>query len=440
MNHNRHTLGRIYRRCGCRGEGGKQLGPRCPRLTADPHYGSWALAIDVPHTIDGRRRTLRRSGFTTHSEAEIALTRMRENLAAGLRPDPTETLAAYLLNWLQTVAPRLRPATLARYRAYTLNDLIPALGPIPLDSLTRTNITAFTEAQQAAGRGTVTLHRCLRTLSSALSHAVRTGRLPHNPALPAIIPAPTAAPVDPWSATETAAFLAHARRTTPYLYDLCTVLVTTGLRRGEALGLSFEDIDFTARRLFVRHSLTTIDNNHLVLGAPKTVASANWIALSSRALAALRRRQRATGRTTGLVFAQPDGTPPRPQQVLNDFRAAARNAGLRPIALKDLRHGTATIMITAGIPLVLVSKLLRHTQLATTADLYAHLTGPAAARAARTLDTALTRAIRNLRWRRLLDKLRPSRDHHPSRGVVLTGRNTDRGMRSALTLRPSPHP
>ncbi|MFF1355949.1 Arm DNA-binding domain-containing protein [Streptomyces sp. NPDC058297] len=118
MNHNRHSPGRIYRRCGCRGKHGKQLGPRCPRLAADPRHGSWALAIDVPRTIDGRRRTLRRSGFTTHSEAETALAKMRQNLAAGLRPDPTETVAAYLLDWLQTVGPRLRPATLARYRAY----------------------------------------------------------------------------------------------------------------------------------------------------------------------------------------------------------------------------------------------------------------------------------------------------------------------------------
>ncbi|MFF1263515.1 site-specific integrase [Streptomyces sp. NPDC058321] len=210
--------------------------------------------------------------------------------------------------------------------------------------------------------------------------------------------------------------------------------------RGEALGLAFKDIDFAARRLFVRRSLTTIDNNHLVLGAPKTAASASWIPLSSRALAALRRRQRATGRTMGLAFAQPAGALPRPQQVLNDFRAAARKAGLRPIALKDLRHGTATLMITAGIPVVLVSKLLRHTQLATTADLYTHLTDPAAARAARTLDTALTRATRTLRWRRFMDRLRPPRDLHPSQGAALTSQNTERGMGSELTVRPSPHP
>ncbi|MFZ3561247.1 tyrosine-type recombinase/integrase [Streptomyces sp. BH055] len=436
----KHPRGRVYRRCGCRGENGKQLGPQCRKLAADPDHGSWALAIDVPHTPDGRRHTIRRSGFATQAEAEIALARMRDNLTAGLNPDPTETLATYLLAWLHTVAPRLQPTTLARYRDYTLNDLIPHLGTIPLDTLTRTHITAFAEAQQAAGRGPVTLHRCLRTLSSALTHAVHTGRLPHNPALPAVLPVPSAAPVDPWTAAETATFLAYARRTAPYLHDLCTVLITTGLRRGEALGLALEDIDFTARRLLVRRSLTTIDNNRLTLGSPKTTASTTWIMLSPRAAAALHRRQRATHRNTGFVFARPDGNPPRPQQVLNDFREAARNAGLRPIALKDLRHGTATLMITAGIPLVLVSKLLRHTQLATTADLYSHLTGPAAVRAVRMLDTVLTRAGRTLRWHRLLDRLRPPRDHRPGPSTDPTGQKTHRVMGPATTLRPSPHP
>ncbi|MEU8488855.1 site-specific integrase [Streptomyces sp. NPDC048641] len=241
---------------------------------------------------------------------------------------------------------------------------------------------------------------------------ISPARAEGEPRLPAGTPGTSCAP---------AAFLAHARRTAPYLYDLCTALVTNGLRRGEALGLAFEIIDFTTRRLFVRRSLTTIDNNRLVWGAPKTVASASWIAPPAP-WPPCGRRQRAIGRTTGLVFAQPDGSPPRPQQVLNDFREAAHNAGLRPIALKDLRHGTATLMITAGIPLVLVSELLRHTQLSTTADLYTHVTGPAAARAARTLDATLTRAIRTLCWHRLMDRLRPPQGgarapHGPRQGV-----------------------
>ncbi|MGW2339071.1 tyrosine-type recombinase/integrase [Streptomyces sp. NPDC001661] len=407
----RSHRGRIYRRCGCRGPGGRQLGPHCPLLASDENHGSWALAIDAPTGPSGRRRTIRRSGFPTRTEAETALTRVRENLELGLDPDPTETVAGYLLDWLQATAPRLRPATVARYRDYVLADLIPDLGTIKLDALHRADLLAFAEAQQAAGRGPVTLHRCLRTLSSALTHAVHAGRLAHNPALPSIVPRPAAAPVEPWSAQETATFLAHARRTEPYLYDLCTLMISTGLRRGEALGLTYEDLDLPGRRLHVRRSLVAIDNRHPLLGPTKTTASSDWIALPRHAITVLRRRQRATGRTTGLVFARADGTPPRPQQVLKDFQKTAARAGLRRIGLKDLRHGTATLMLAAGIPLVLVSKLLRHTQLATTADLYTHLPVPAAKRAARALDAVLGRATRRARWHRLRDRLRPPRDH-----------------------------
>ncbi|MFF1360709.1 hypothetical protein [Streptomyces sp. NPDC058297] len=117
------------------------------------------------------------------------------------------------------MASGLRPATVARYRAYVLDDLIPALGAIKLDALRSGDLIAFAESQQHAGRGRVTLHRCLRTLSSALSHAVHTGRLAHNPAVPSIVPRPPATPVEPWSAQETAAFLACARRAEPYVIE-----------------------------------------------------------------------------------------------------------------------------------------------------------------------------------------------------------------------------
>ncbi|MFG2525862.1 hypothetical protein [Streptomyces sp. NPDC048527] len=89
--------GRVYRRCGCHGEGGRQLGPHRPRLASDPDHGSWALAVDALTGPDGRRRTGRRRGFASRTEVETTLARVRESLPPGLRPDPTETLVGYLL-------------------------------------------------------------------------------------------------------------------------------------------------------------------------------------------------------------------------------------------------------------------------------------------------------------------------------------------------------
>ncbi|QNP69030.1 hypothetical protein IAG44_05950 [Streptomyces roseirectus] len=175
--------GRIYRRCGCRDPQHHQLGARCPRLTTDSGHGTWTFAVDLPNP-GPHRTTVRRGGFPTHDLAEQALTRFLDGQAGGCNADPAQTVADYLTTWLATKALVLKPTTMARYRDCVRNDLVPAFGTLKLDQLAHRHISAYVTRQLAAGRGRVTLYRCLATLSSALGDAVREHRLPHNPASP----------------------------------------------------------------------------------------------------------------------------------------------------------------------------------------------------------------------------------------------------------------
>jgi integrase len=154
------------------------------------------------------------------------------------------------------------------------------------------------------------------------------------------------------------------------------------MRKGEALGLHWTDVDLDARLLFVRHTLVAVDNSHLVFNPPKTTGSRDWIALSARAVAALRRqarRHRAMALTgpayhdEGLVFCRPDGQPLRPEYVLRHFYELTEAAAVPRIHVHDLRHLAATIMIAAGVPLAMVSKTLRHS---TPVDHRRHLRPP----------------------------------------------------------------
>jgi len=175
------------------------------------------------------------------------------------------------------------------------------------------------------------------------------------------------------------------------------------MRRGEALGLHWADVDLDAQLLFVRHTLVAVDNNRLVFNAPKTIGSRDWIALSARAVNALRRRARRhltqalTGpayHDQGLVFCRPDGQPLRPERVLRHFYELTDAAGVPHIRVHDLRHLAATIMMAAGVPLAMVSKTLRHSTLSTTVDIYGHLTRQAAQEAVDATAAALDDAER----------------------------------------------
>ncbi|WP_234379081.1 site-specific integrase [Streptomyces sp. IGB124] len=145
--------------------------------------------------------------------------------------------------------------------------------------------------------------------------------------------------------------------------DLFEFLIGTGLRKGEALGLHWNDVHLDQGVFYVRCTLSAIDNNHLVITAPKTRSSRAWVAISPRVATALRNRALTTTRTrgdpddpfTGLVFCRPDGRPLGPHLVLDRLHQLSQEAGVPRITVHDLRHLAATITITAGVPLTVVS-------------------------------------------------------------------------------------
>ncbi|SOB81376.1 tyrosine-type recombinase/integrase [Streptomyces sp. 1331.2] len=403
--------GRVYRRCGCRDPQLKQLGTRCPRLAADTDHGTWTFAVDLP--ANGNRHTLRRGGFPTEETARTALRRVLEGQDGGFSADPNQTVADYLTAWLQTKALTVKPTTLVRYRDYVTNDLIPNLGRIRLDELSHWHVADFAHAQIAHGRGRVTLYRCLATLSSALGDAVRQDRLPHNPARPSVLPRPASPERRIWTADEAARFLRYCHQADPFLADLFEVLIGTGMRRGEVLGLHWDDVHLDQHVLYVRYTLSAIDNARTVLTAPKTSSSKNWVAISPRVGTALRHRAATQGPIPpgALVFCKLDGQPLRPQRILDRLRQLSAQAGVPTIRVHDLRHLAATLPITAGVPLVTVSKTLRHGTLSTTANIYDHLTRQAAHDAVDTIAAILAAADKNAAHSRWPRWLRPHRDH-----------------------------
>ncbi|MFD4390453.1 tyrosine-type recombinase/integrase [Streptomyces sp. NPDC058486] len=385
------------------------MGTRCPHLLADSTHGTWGFAVDVP-ALGHRRTTVRRGGFTSQDSAEEALCRFLEGEAGGFDADPNQTVAAYLDAWLAGKALVLKPTTMARYRDYVRNDLVPAFDTLKLDQLAHRHITAFVTGQLAAGRGRTTLYRCLATFSSALGDAVRRHRLPHNPASPPVLRRPPSPERRIWTAEEGARFL-------------------TGMRKGEALGLHWDDVHLNEGVLYIRCTLSAIDNNRLVITTPKTRSSRGWIAISPRVATALRHRARSAPTLRG--------DPRDPLQLFAATRAI-RSRGWSSAGPTAVRSGhiwcstgfigcpkkraspgsrSTTCAISpppspsAGVPLTVVSKTLRHSTLSTTANPYSHLTQQAAHQAVDTIDHVLSGAQPTASRTDRPAWLRPPRDH-----------------------------
>ncbi|MFD4502963.1 tyrosine-type recombinase/integrase [Streptomyces sp. NPDC058457] len=349
--------GRLYRRCGCRRPDGRQFGAACPNSRVE---------------------------------------------RAGLYADEELTLAAYLTDWLRTKEETLKPTTCVRYRDYVRADLIPSFGRIALQNLRPRHITAWQEAEFARARGRTTIYRIGATLSSSPGAAVRARLIADNPCRHAMTPGPTAQERTCWNPTQAAAFLRHNHtHCGDQSADLFELLLGTGMRRGEALGLHWTDVHRSEKTLLMRWNLAAVNNDRLYLGHPKTKAGRNWVSLFPRVAAALERRatlaragQPPATTLEGLVFCQPDGCPLRPQGVLTELRRRSEEIGLPRIRVHDLRHTAATIMISSRSALAVVSKTLRHSTLSTTVNLYGHLLPHAARDAITTIDKAPTRADR----------------------------------------------
>ncbi|WP_308271549.1 site-specific integrase [Kitasatospora sp. SUK 42] len=225
-----------------------------------------------------------------------------------------------------------------------------------------------------------------------------------------------------WTPQEAVRFLRYCHAVDPPFADLIELIIGTGMRKGEALALHWNDVHLDHGVLFVRYSLAAVDNNHLVLTTPKTRTSKNWVAISPRVATALRNRAAATANVPGggLVFQRPDGRPLHPEYVLNHFHDLSRDAGVSRTTVHDLRHLAATISISAGVPLTVVSKTLRHSTLSTTANIYSHLTTQAARDAVNTIDKTLTTIDGVGTPPTRIPRPRPPGDHNPQLHNQLT--------------------
>lgn len=173
------SKGRVYRRCSCRDDDGRQLGAHCPVLLSDRKHGSWTFAVDVP-SVDGRRKTMRRGGYPTKGAAQRALPDVLARYGAGVRVDRPGNRGRLPRGLAGREAARAQATTMHRYSEIITKELVPAFGALPLEQLRHDHVTALVTELEAAGRGAPTIRYVHAVLSSALADAVRQRRLTHN--------------------------------------------------------------------------------------------------------------------------------------------------------------------------------------------------------------------------------------------------------------------
>ncbi len=251
-------------------------------------------------------------------------------------------------------------------------------------------------AMKEAGKAESTRRNCYTALRKALDDAVVNGLLAANPVHR--IKQPSARRSEARFLTlDEVALLMKAAQGLRYV-DALRLILGTGLRRGEACALRWEDIDLVRGEAKVNGSLVR-QNGGLRVVDTKTDKSRRKIALSAHMLALLKsqKARQAAERLTagnlwvesGLVFTTDLGKPIEPQNLLRTVRIASQKAGLQGVKVHSLRHTYATTALMAGVPLKVVSVNMGHASIQITADIYGHVTDEAARAAAEKVSVAL---------------------------------------------------
>jgi len=381
--------------------------------------GRWAGALTIDIAADGTQRRRYVYG-DTRREVLARLDDLRRQRDAGRLIATTRglTVAEYFSEWAagtvahQVAIGELRESTADNYLDLADRMIVPYLGRHRLEELKPVHLREWlaTLRRTITARGrpyssrTVQLAHAI--LRRALNDAVRDEVVPRNVALLVRSGRVTSRDVEPLRPDELRRLLAASPG--DRLHALWLLLISLGLRRGEALGLHWDDIDLERRTLSVRRSLQRRRTDertpsgrrrgHLVEVDTKTASSVRTISLPSvlvEALIAHRARQETEIAIApvwvdpNLVFTTQLGTWLDPRNVYGYWHALCDRAGVRRCRPHDLRHTAASVLLMQGADMRTVMEILGHTRMATTSDLYTHVLAEVKADAAQRMDTFL---------------------------------------------------
>jgi integrase len=313
--------------------------------------GTWEGKLSVGYKPDGKRD--RRTVYgKTQKEVRAKLDELKQQLANGALSDTKLTVKAYLERWLPEKARHVEESSIESYERLIRVHIVPRLGRVQLAKLTALQVqTMMGEVADTVGVRTANASRTL--LFSALKQAVRWQLISRN-VVEAVDPLkqPTKE-IRLWSTAEAVRFLdtiqGHRLHAAFYLE------MSTGLRRGELLGLRWQDID--GNMLWVRQQLT-YSKGRFIFKATKTERSTRRVAVSPDVLEVLelhRKQQEAERELLGeawpsydLVFTSEVGTPIHPRNFQRTWDKLKKKAQVPHVRLHDLRHLHVSLLVKQG--------------------------------------------------------------------------------------------
>ncbi|MGZ3630599.1 MAG: tyrosine-type recombinase/integrase [Ktedonobacteraceae bacterium] len=347
--------------------------------------GRWAASISLE---GGKRKTF--YGKTRKAVQEQLKTALHQQQQGILATGPQQKVEQFLQHWLENVHKQsIRSRTYERYEEIVRLHLVPGIGHHQLQKLSPQHLQLFYTNKLEEGLSTTTVISFHNVLHKALETAVRWNLISRNVCDLVSPPRRKRFEIQPMSVEQVQQLVAVTRD--HRLEALFLLALATGMRRGELLGLKWQDINFQTDMLQIRRILTRVPTKvklpqaaAYVEAEPKTEKGRRSILLPPFVVEALkqhRARQLEARLKAGAAWQEHDyvfctsvGTHLHPtRDVLNQLKVLLAKAGLPAIRFHDLLHSSATMLLSMGVHPKIVQELLGHSQISMTLDTYSHV-------------------------------------------------------------------
>jgi integrase len=361
-------------------------------------YGNYRISLYLGKDKDGNKQTHWETFSGNQQQARDRETELKNEKRLGKFIKPGKlTVSDFLEKWLRdysntNVSPRVHEV----YSSIIKNHISPALGKIPLASLTTPRLSEYySDKVKGLKAQTVVHHHTL--LHKAFQTAIEWGLLLRNPADGAKPPKVQKLEMQVWNTEEVNRFLTAAKDTE--YYALFHLALFTGMRRSELLALRWKDVDLIFGQVSVNRAYLVLQKHRIVYRQPKTAKSKRQVALTPSSILALtdyynyckdlyNKLDMELTDDTPLFCNPATGEPYRPDTVTRAWTRIADIAGIKHIRLHDARHTHASLMLKQGVHPKIVQERLGHSSIQITLDTYSHVTPSMQQAAAKSFDDA----------------------------------------------------
>ena len=346
---------------------------------------SWEINVDLGRDASGRRlrKFVNVKGRKSVAEKELRdlLTKMDQGLP--VQADKL-TVSEWADMWLKDhIEPARRQKTTERYRDVVKKYIVPYIGHMALQKIGPTDIKALESDWLSQGMSKQGVAYSHRILSACLKYGVRMEVIFRNPAEVVEPPRIERKEIHPPSPSAVKEILEKSESLKETLFPALWLIAYTGLRRGECLGLEWNNIDLNGQKISVVQSLVRSAQKGLILQPPKTRLSRRVIDIDSDTVEVLNRHRLGQGESKlmlgtsyvdrDLVFPNDLGEFLNPMALTRTLDRVCKRLGDSKIRLHDLRHFHASILIQEGSSPVMISRRLGHSSPSMTLDTYGHL-------------------------------------------------------------------